>query len=43
MALPIVSMEDPELFPKSGLLEIQTPLKQLDLAEFEKVILIDKF
>ncbi|KAE9554152.1 hypothetical protein FO519_002632 [Halicephalobus sp. NKZ332] len=37
MALPVVSMEDPELFPKINFLEINTPLKPLDLAEFEKL------
>uniref|UniRef100_A0AC34QPC1 Uncharacterized protein n=1 Tax=Panagrolaimus sp. JU765 TaxID=591449 RepID=A0AC34QPC1_9BILA len=37
MSLPVVSMEDAELFPKTQMLEIQTPLKSINHVEFEKL------
>jgi hypothetical protein len=38
MSLPVVSMEDAELFPKNkAALDISEPLKPLSIDEFEKV------
>lgn len=39
MSLPVVSMEDSELFSKNKPLEISKPLQPLSIEEFEKVSL----